>query len=129
MFSAGHSGHGAGERQRKQSAGLGREHFNRGVKRYRAGDLQGAIAAWEAAVSAAPKDAEYQEWLDRARQENDAAHAKKREQAEIRYADGLAAYQRGELDEALAAWKEALELNPGHEKAGRNLKRIQSEMK
>lgn len=119
----------ASSRDQKQADRLGRGHFNRGVTLYREGDLTGAIQAWEAAVSAAPQDPEYQEWLNRARRENDEDRAKKQEQAEIRYADGLAAYQRGELDEALAAWKEALELNPGHEKASRNLERIQSEMK
>jgi tetratricopeptide (TPR) repeat protein len=107
----------------------GRRHFNAGVASYRQGDLTGAIREWEQAVSAAPADAEYQEWLARAKKELAGRDTQNRQRAEARYADGLAAYQRGELDEALAAWKEVLELDPSHEKARLNMQKIEKEMK
>lgn len=111
------------------SADEGREHFNAGVACYRQGDLTGAVRAWELAVAAAPADAEYQEWLTRVRKELAGRDTQNRQRAEARYADGLAAYQRGELDEARAAWKEVLELDPGHEKARLNVQKIEKELK
>lgn len=107
----------------------GRAHFNAGVAAYRQGDLTAAIRAWEQAVASAPEDAEYQEWLARAKKELSGRDTQNRQRAEARYADGLAAYQRGELDEALAAWKEVLELDPGHEKARLNLQKIEKDSK
>jgi tetratricopeptide (TPR) repeat protein len=103
--------------------------YNRGVEAYRRGDLSQTISAWESAHAADPQDAGIREALARAQKEQGEAREKNRRLAQARYEDGLAAYQRGELDEALAAWKETLELDPEHAKARANLKRVEQEMK
>jgi tetratricopeptide (TPR) repeat protein len=99
------------------------------VDAYRQGDLTQAIGAWESAAAADPQDAGIREALARAKKEQSEAKEKNRRLAQTRYEDGLAAYQRGELDEALAAWKETLELDPGHAKARANIQRVEQEMK
>ncbi|MEW6517071.1 MAG: tetratricopeptide repeat protein [candidate division FCPU426 bacterium] len=116
-------------RTQAASEGEGRRRFNAGVACYRRNDLAAAIREWELAVAASPEDAEYREWLSRAKKELIGRDTQNRQRAEARYADGLAAYQRGELDDALAAWKEVLELDPGHEKARMNIQKIEKEMK
>jgi tetratricopeptide (TPR) repeat protein len=103
--------------------------FNEGVNAYRKGDAPAAIRSWEAALAANPNDAECKQWLARAKNELQEAREQNKKKAGARYADGLAAYQRGELDEALSCWKEALELDPEHEKARSNIQRVQQEMK
>jgi tetratricopeptide (TPR) repeat protein len=103
--------------------------YNRGVEAYRRGDLNQAVSAWEGAHATDPQDAGIRDALARAQKEQGEVREKKRRLAQTRYEDGLAAYQRGELDEALAAWKETLELDPEHAKARANLKRVQQEMK
>ncbi|NTV52781.1 MAG: hypothetical protein HGA76_07205 [Candidatus Firestonebacteria bacterium] len=103
--------------------------YNRGVEAYRRGDLTQAVTSWENAAAVDPQDAGIREALGRAKKERLAAQEKNRRLAQTRYADGLAAYQRGEFDEALAAWKETLELDPGHTKARGNIQRVEQEMK
>jgi tetratricopeptide (TPR) repeat protein len=103
--------------------------YNRGVEAYRRGDLTQAVSAWEGAHAADPQDAGIRDALGRAQKEQAETRAKNRRLGQMRYEDGLAAYQRGELDEALAAWRETLELDPEHAKARANLKRVEQEMK
>lgn len=115
--------------QHVQARATSSQWFDQGALCYREGDLGGAVSAWTAACAANPKDTESQEWLARAQKELAQAAVRDRKRAEARYADGLAAYQRGELDAAVAAWKEALVLDPAHEKARANLTRVQAELK
>jgi tetratricopeptide (TPR) repeat protein len=103
--------------------------YNRGVEAYRQGELAQAVSAWESAAAADPQDAVIRDALARAAKEQGEVREKNHRLAQARYDDGLAAYQRGELDQALAAWKEALELDPEHAKARANLKRVEQEMK
>jgi tetratricopeptide (TPR) repeat protein len=103
--------------------------YNRGVEAYRKGDLTQAVSLWESAAAADPQDAGIRDALARAKKEQGETKEKNRHLAQARYEDGLAAYQRGELDEALAAWKETLELDPEHAKARANIKRVEQEMK
>jgi tetratricopeptide (TPR) repeat protein len=103
--------------------------YNRGVEAYHKGNLPAAISAWEAAAAADPQDAGIRGQLLRAKKELTESVEKKRRAAQVRYEDGLAAYQRGELDEALAAWTETLELDPEHPKARANIQRVEQETK
>jgi len=128
----GHKKAHAGLENQKKSQGNQAEaqkFYNRGVEAYHQGELNQAIAAWENAAAADPQDAGIREALTRAKKEQGETRDKNRHLAQARYEDGLAAYQRGELDEALAAWKETLELDPEHAKARANIKRVQQEMK
>jgi tetratricopeptide (TPR) repeat protein len=100
----------------------------RAQESYRRGDLPGAVAAWEIAAKSDPQDTRIQAQWQRARREWDAAQEKSRRLAQTRYEAGLAAYQRGELDDARTAWKETLELDPAHTRARSNLKRMEMEM-
>lgn len=73
------------------------ELFNRGVELLNKGDLDGAIAAYRAAILADPKDAN--------------AH----------YALGVALRRKGDVDGAIAEYRAAIQLNPGHVDAHSNL--------
>ncbi len=102
--------------------------FNQGVTCYRQGHYHQAVSLWEAAVRLDPDEANYQSWLKKGRDRAVRQQAQQIRQADVRYADGLAAYQRGELEEALKDWKEVLSLNPEHEKAKININRVQKEL-
>lgn len=105
------------------------ERYQAGVAAYRRGDLDTASRELAAAAVAQPGDATLQ--AEAARVQRLAAEAAEQagRKALARYADGLAAYQRGDLDAARAAWRETLELDPGHEKARANLRRLEQELK
>lgn len=102
--------------------------FNQGVVHYRQGRLDQAITLWEQAVAQDPNDKEYQEWFIRAKKEKAGAVEQNKQQAQITYQDGLAAYQRGELNKAFILWEETLELDPDHQKARANIEKIKKEM-
>ncbi|MFN2322059.1 MAG: tetratricopeptide repeat protein [Trueperaceae bacterium] len=116
--------------------------FRRGLAAYEAGDLGVAAAAFEEARSAAPEYADAHAWAGRVALESgdpDAAVAAFAAAAALRpdddglayflraaelerdfgvvaggaFLDGLAAYERGELDGAVARFVAATEANPG----------------
>ncbi len=104
-----------------------RQFVQSGETCYRQGDYAGAQRAWEKAAAADPGNPELRQLVERARRQQAEVTAQNRRRAQARYEDGLAAYQRGELDEALAAWQETLELDPENEKARANLRRLSQE--
>jgi len=106
-----------------------KRHYAAGAECYRKGDLAGTLREWEAALAAMPQDAALKAELARVRSQAEEEREKLRRRAQARYEDGLAAYQRGEVDGALAAWKETLEMDSEHEKARANIRRVEREMR
>ncbi|MCK5218641.1 hypothetical protein KAR10_03915, partial [bacterium] len=102
--------------------------FKAGAALYCQGDLTGAVREWESTLAVDPGNAECRVWLTRVRHELAEEKLLSRRRTQTYYADGLAAYQRGKVNDALAAWKKVLELDPGHEKARANIQRVQQEM-
>jgi tetratricopeptide (TPR) repeat protein len=95
----------------------------------RRGDTAGAIREWEAALAAEPKNETLKAEVAKARAGLAEDKGRLRRRAQARYEDGLAAYQRGEVEAALDAWKETLELDPEHVKARANIRKVEQEMK
>jgi tetratricopeptide (TPR) repeat protein len=105
-----------------------RRRFKLGAALYCQGDLTGAVREWEKTLAEDPGNVECREWLTRVRRELAEEKLLNSRRAQAYYADGLAAYQRGKVNEALTAWKQVLALDPGHEKARVNIQRVQQEM-
>ncbi len=105
------------------------DRYQDGVAAYRKGDLDTAARELTAAAAAQPRDAALQAEAARVQRLAAAAAEQAGRKASARYADGLAAYQRGDLDAARAAWRETLELDPGHGKARANLRRLEQELR
>lgn len=106
-----------------------RRHFEAGERELALSRPEEAVRRLENAVALDPGPPEYRERLSQARAAAQTVRERARRQAEVRYSDGLAAYQRGEVDQALEAWKEALALDPDLEKARLNIQRVQAEMR
>ena len=116
------------EKKQANSRFESRRRFKAGAALYCQGDLTGAVREWENTLAEDPGNTECREWLTRVRRELAEEKLLNHRRAQTYYADGLAAYQRGKVDEALTAWKQVLELDPGHEKARANIQRVQQEM-
>lgn len=117
------------QKQAVDARAAAQQHYAAGAALERKGDWSGALREWETASAADPQNTALKAEVARMRARESEAKEQIRRRAQARYEDGLAAYQRGELNLALTAWKETLELDPAHEKASTNLKRIEQEMK
>lgn len=100
--------------------------FNRGMDHYRAGRIKTALSDWQAARSLDPDNQRIQHWLTTGQKQLGQQNEQAQQQAEALYAEGLAAYQRGEIDEALSAWREVLQRDPDHQRARDNIKRVEA---
>jgi len=107
-------------------------YFERGLVYYKNGQLKKAVLEWEKAIALDVNNKEYKKFLGRAKIELDEKKARACHLAKTRYNDGLQAFQREDLEAALAAFKDVIELcpdNPEAEKAAKHIKKIKKLMK
>jgi len=111
--------------QQQQKNKRDREEANRlavsGEFDYSNGDYQAALSKWEKALLLNPNQTGLAQKVKKLREEIN-------NKSEELYTKGLGLYYNNKIDEAIAAWKEAIRINPYHEKASKALNKARKEI-
>lgn len=91
------------------------------------GDREKAVASFKAALRLDPDNQAARRGIDRAAS---VPHEPAGDEEEVRrwYLSGVEHYTKGELEEAIAAWREALRLDPYNEKAKSGIEKAQEKL-
>jgi len=97
-------------------------YYAQGAIFYISGDWDKAIAQWENAIKIDPSNKELSGFMEIARKRRQEEEAV--EKAEVLYRDGLAQYNKGEINETIKQLEEVIKFNPQHRKAQELLAKV-----
>lgn len=104
---------------------LAKVYFKKGMDYYKDKKLKKSLELFTKATDLNPNDKEIREQFEKTKSEIKLINIQKAEEFNR---EGLKAYGLGNLKEAIAAWKKALEFDPENDKIKNNLKRAKNEL-
>ena len=104
-----------GARDRAEKVGEARRMIGMGVEAYQAGNLLGAIQAWEHALNADPHNEQAEQYLVEGRKQLKKLEDDK--DAKQHFINGATQYQAGNIADAALEWNWALRLKPDYSEA------------
>jgi len=115
------------EKIRSRTTELVEKYVREGDSQLSDGLREKAADSYEAALTFDPDNKAAKAGLNKARQ----TQAAQGSEEEIRrlYLQGVEHYTQGELEQAIAAWRRLLRIDPGNEKAASSIKRAQEKMR
>ncbi|OGR56617.1 MAG: hypothetical protein A3I11_09395 [Elusimicrobia bacterium RIFCSPLOWO2_02_FULL_39_32] len=94
--------------------------YDKALVLYEKGEYQGSLQSLQQFIEKNPKDKAALEWMERIKKEQG-------EKAQKFYQRGLVFYSEGSVGEAIQQWEAALQIDPNHAAAQRNLSKLKGE--